>query len=800
MSIQKKTKYSRTDKSVAKKKNKQKINKTSFWLKLGINLFLVGISFFALFLFFIWIGIFGKLPSKKELGSIENYTASEVYSSDGKLMGRYFIENRLRTAKDGISPNVINALVATEDARFFEHKGIDYISLGRVLVKTIIFRNKSQGGGSTISQQLARNLYPRNGKHWWSLPVDKTKEATIANRIEKVYGKEQVLYLYLNTVPFGEDIYGIETAAHRFFSKPAKELNPAEAATLVGMLAANTAYNPRLHPERSKKRRNIVLHRMETQGFLSHREAVNWMGTPVNLRYTKIDHNTGIAPYYRDQLKTEVEKILREEYSDTISLFTDGLRIYTSIDSRLQLYAEQSMQKHMARLQREFNAHWRNRNPWKKDSPLFNHAIRNSQRYKSLKEQGLEEKDIFSELKKKVSTPPGQPDNKNKISALDSVRQELLTLHTGFLAIDPSNGHILAWIGGINHKYFQYDHVKAKRQVGSTFKPIVYAAALENGMRPCDFLSNERKTFAAYDDWSPANDDNNYEGYYSLKGGLAHSVNTIAADVIMKTGIRRVIRLAGKLGIQSDFPVVPSIALGTVEISILEMLEAYSAFLRSGSPVEPYGLLRIEDRNGKVLFEREPSKEKRKVLSRETSLEMIYMLKEVVDSGTARSLRTVFQIDGDLAGKTGTTQDNADGWFIGFTPNILAGCWVGAESPTVHFRTTKLGQGAYMALPIFAGFIAKTSYDPGVRRYASGQFPLLPVQLKHMLDCPDYSLENPELSFFEKLFGTKPKNDSLRLIQKEERIQKRQEQKQKAKEKSKNFMNKLRKFFGKKGK
>jgi penicillin-binding protein 1A len=520
----------------------------------------------------------------------------------------------------------------------------------------------------------------------------------------------------------------------------------------------------------------------------------------LNLKYRRIDHNTGIAPYYRDQLKIQVESILQEEYCDTINLLTDGLRIYTSIDSRLQSYAEQSMQKHMRRLQKEFNAHWKNRTPWTNNSSLFENAVKNSKRYKSLEAQGLEKREIFAELKKKTSTLPGQSEITNKISPLDSVRQELLTLHTGFLAIDPSNGHILAWIGGIDHKYFQYDHVKAKRQVGSTFKPIVYAAALESGMEPCDFLPNERKIYKDYDDWSPANDDNTYEGFYSLKGGLAHSVNTIAANVIMKTGIRRVIRLAENLGIQSNIPVVPSIALGTVEISMLEMLEAYSAFLRYGNPVKPYGLLRIEDRNGNILYEYKPSEEKRKALSKETSLEMIYMLKEVVDSGTAHSLRTIFQLNGDLAGKTGTTQDNADGWFIGFTPNILAGCWVGAESPTVHFRTTTLGQGAYMALPIFAGFIGKTSADRNLRRYTAGRFPLLPVDLKHMLDCPDYSLDNPELSFFERLFGTKPKTDSLQLIQKEERIQKRQEQKQKAKEKSRNFMNKVRKFFGKKKK
>ncbi len=800
MSVNQKTKYPGTGKPKRTKKKTRKSKKTSFWLKLSLNLFLTAISLSALFMFLIWIGVFGKIPSTKKLSRIKNNTASEVFTSDGKSMGRYFIENRLRTGEDGLSPNIINALVATEDARFFEHKGIDYISLGRVLVKTIIFRNKSQGGGSTISQQLSRNLYQRNGSHWWSLPVNKVKEAITANRIEKVYGKEQVLYLYLNTVPFGEEIYGIETASHRFFSKSAKDLNPAEAATLIGMLAANTAYNPRLHPENSIKRRNIVLHRMESQGFLSHSETVKWFKTPINLKYKKIDHNTGIAPYFRNHLRTQVEEILKEKYSDTINLLTDGLRIYTSIDSRLQLYAEQSMQKHMARLQKEFNAHWKDLTPWKNNPSIFQKAVQNSSRYKALKLKGLDEKEILSELQKKTSTLPGQEVSTYKVSALDSVRQELLTLHTGFMAIDPSNGNILVWIGGINHKYFQYDHVKAKRQVGSTFKPIVYAAALKNGMEPCDFLPNERKIYSDYDNWSPANDNNNYEGYYSLKGGMAHSVNTIAADVIMKTGIHRVINLAQDLGISSDFPEVPSIALGTVEISLLEMLQAYSAFLRYGSPVEPIGLLRIEDRNGKILYEPGPFKEKENALDKETSLEMIYMLKEVVDSGTARSLRTVFHLNGELAGKTGTTQNNADGWFIGFTPNILAGCWVGAESPSVHFRTTSLGQGAYMALPIFAGFIGKTSKDPAIRKYTSGRFPLLPIHLKYMLNCPDYSLENPELSFFEKLFGKNKEMDSLRLIQKEQRLQKREEKKLRNKEKSKKFMNKVRNFFGKKKK
>ncbi len=693
----------------------------SFLIKAGIHLLLLGFFIFFFFFLLVWLGLFGPLPSKESLAKIQNNTASEVFSSDGELMGRYFIENRLTIGNKKISPHVLNALVATEDSRFFEHKGIDYISLGRVLLKTLIGGNRSQGGGSTISQQLARNLYPRSGTSMFDLMISKAKESITAGRLEKAYTKEQVLNLYLNTVPFGEDIYGIETASQRFFSKSAEKLNPPEAATLIGMLAANTAYNPRLHPERSMKRRNIVMKRMMEQGWISNEEYNKWSRQAIELNYRRIDHNTGIAPYFRDIIQKELEQFLKDEYKDSISLYTDGLKIYTSIESGLQTFAEEAVKSRMQILQKEFFKHWEGHPLWKDKEPD------------------------------------------------DSLRRELLTLHSGFLAIDPYSGKILAWVGGIDHKRYKYDHVSSKRQVGSTFKPIVYAAALEKGLKACDFYPNEKKIYEEYDNWSPSNSHNNYEGYYSMKGALVHSVNTVSADIILETGINRVISLAKKLGISSDIPKVPSIALGTADISLKEMLFAYTAFLNEGVPLEPVGILRIEDNKGNVLYSHKDKAGKEAAMTTETAKIMLYMLKEVADSGTARSLHSIYKLKSETGGKTGTSQNNADGWFIGFTPNILAGCWVGAENPAVHFRTTSLGQGAHTALPIFARFIQKIEHSPDYRHYSSGSFPILPIQLEKELDCMNFSLKNPEYNFIERIFLKNRQRDSLRIKRKEER-------------------------------
>ncbi len=744
----------------------------------GVFVFLGGMLLtaavmFAFFVFLVWAGVFGALPSREELAAIRQNTASEVYSADGKLLGRYFLENRLTVGNREVSPHVLHALVATEDARFFEHHGIDYVSLGRVLVKTILLGERRQGGGSTLSEQLARNLYPRHGKGWGSLLVSKVKEAIIAARLEKVYDKEAILLLYLNTVPFGEDIYGIETAAKRFFSKHARDLNPAEAATLVGMLAANTAYNPRLHPERSLRRRNVVLRRMGQHGFLSPGEVKRWQSTSLQLHYSRIDPGSGPAPYFLDHLRKAVEAILLENGGDTLDLLTSGLRIETTLDAGLQMAARRAVKEHMIRLQREFDRHWQGHHPGDEDSPFFLMALRTSPRYRSLKGQGLGEKEILKAFRRPVRDAEG-----DSYTPLDSLWRSIMTLHAAFVALDPRDGRVLAWVGGIDHGRWQYDHVTARRQAGSTFKPFVYATALEEEMKPCDLLPNERVSDPRLGGWSPANADGVYGGYYSLKGALAHSVNTVTASLIARTGVPAVVALARRLGVTSEIPAVPAIALGAVEVSPLEMATAYAPFLNGGRRVAPFMVTRITDRQGRVVYEHLPGTGE-KVLEEETALTMLYMLKEVVDSGTARSLREVYHLPFDLAGKTGTTQAHADGWFMGLLPRLVTATWVGAESPEVHFRTLTLGQGSHTALPVFARFVKESSRHAAAKRWIEGTFPPLSPEMTHRFDCADYYAEKPERNLFERLFGRKVRDDSLRKVQKEEREKRREERRKK---------------------
>lgn len=714
-----------------------------------------GLAAIVVFLFFIWVGLFGKLPGLEEIKNIRHQTASAVYSADGVMIGKFFYQNRLTIDNKHISPNIKNALVATEDSRFFEHKGLDFISLGRVFIKTIVLRNKQQGGGSTISQQLAKNLYPRRSYGILSLPVNKSREIFIAARIEKAFTKEEVLGLYLNTVPFGENIYGVEVAANQFFGKSSSTLTVPEAATLIGMLAANTAYNPRINPERSKQRRNIVLDRMKDQGFLTAEDAEKHKKTGIVLTYSRMDHNQGPAPYFLEQVRMEAEKILKSEYGSEYNIYADGLRIYTTLDATLQSYAVKALQEHMKYLQKTFEEHWGKRDPWHDKPEVYYNAIRQSDRYKQLKKSGLDDKQILEEFKKPVNTTLFSYDGNKKatISPADSVKNALRLLHAGFMAMNPANGHVLAWEGGIGFQHFKYDHVTAKRQVGSTFKPIVFATALNKGFDPCEFISNERRIYSRYNNWSPTNADGNHLGYYSLKGGLIHSVNTISAEVINKTGVSDVVSMARSMGISSPIPSVPSIALGTADISLKEMVTAYSAFANYGTAVEPVILLRIEDAHGKVLYEAEPAEPLDPAFNEETSRMMVQILREVIEKGTGRGLRTRYALKGDYGGKTGTTQNNADGWFIGFTPNIVAGAWVGGANPAIHFRSTALGQGAHMALPIFARFMQQAETSPRHRYIRSQMFYPLPEELVAMLDCPDFADEDPtERNFFQRLF------------------------------------------------
>ena len=777
-------------KTPIKKKHHSQSKKTikrPFFIFSSLTLAAIIVTTF-LFFFFVYLGAFGPLPSEKELAQIDNDIASEIYAADNTLMGKYYHKNRMSIENKVISVHATNALIATEDARFFEHDGYDLVSIGRVLFRTILLGDHRQGGGSTISQQLSKNLYPRQSYGPFSLIVNKSKELFTAARIEKVYTKDEILLFYLNTVPFGEDVYGIEAASLRFFNKTSATLAPNEAAVLIGMLAANTAYNPRLHPEKSTHRRNIVLGRMKAQGFLSQQEAEKYKATPLTLDYHRLDHNSGIAPYFRDIIKHNTLAILEELYGEQYDLYTDGLKIYTTIDPILQHYAKEAVQSHMRTLQNEFYQHWKDKQSWQATPEVFERELHQSIPYKRLKAQGKSEKEIIKEMQKpKKMTIFGYPQERQvSMSSLDSIHHYLTILNTGFMVMDPVSGHILSWVGGVDHKYFQYDHITSRRQVGSTFKPIVYAAALKNGMSPCDYFSNERRIYEEYDNWSPANAGGEYDGYYSMKGGLSQSVNTITAEIMVQTGTDKVLDLAQRMGITSNLPAVPSISLGTGEISLQEMLTVYSCFAQEGEKAETVSLLKIEDRKGNILYQQTPGTSER-ALDMETAQLMNYMLQNVVNYGTGQGLRTHYQLQSQIAGKTGTTQNNADGWFIGYTPTLVAGAWVGAESPKIHFRTTALGQGAHMALPIYALFMKKLEADSRYNKYTQSRFTPLSPEQAELVNCVDFSLTNPDKSIFDFLFQKDNKEDNTitdslkqqKKIDKKTRKEERKEEREK---------------------
>lgn len=721
--------------------------------------FALASSGFVILFFLVWIGLFGTLPDASALKQIKNPAASEVYSADSVLLGRFYIQERTVIPYEKISPNVIKSLIATEDIRFHSHNGVDYRSLARVLVKSILLQKESSGGGSTITQQLVKNLYPRKHYALLSMPVNKIREAIIARRMEKLYSKEDILELYLNTVSFGDNTYGIQAAAQRFYSTKAIDLSMDQAAVLIGMLKATYYYNPRVFPERSVKRRNIVLHQLGKYKMLSVASVDSLQALPITLKYSNLSYHEGVAPYFRAHIRSELlawcNKNLNE-HDKPFNLYTDGLKIYTTIDSRLQRYAETAVKKHMPLLQGEFNRHWGKIEPWKGKPQILEQAIRRSERYKSLKAQGLGEKEILAEMGKPIPMMVFTWDGEKEmnLSPIDSIKHYLKFLNVGLLAMNPKTGAINAWVGGIDHRYFQFDHVResTKRQVGSTFKPIVYASALEQGIRPCDYISAERTQFTNMKNWTPSNGEENYNLKYSMEGALAYSVNTASVRIIERGGIDNTIALARRMGITSEIPAVPSIALGTPSISMIEMVTAYSSFANEGKGVYPYYITSITNRDGDVLEKFSHDNPDEQVLSAEHAAIMIEMLKRVVNEGTAGSLRSRYGLQGDIAGKTGTTQSNADGWFMALTPKLVVGTWVGADDPGIRFRTTALGQGAHTALPIFASFYKQVYNDPKRRTFATARFEALPDSYRRQLSC---DLFKEDETFIEKLFGKK---------------------------------------------
>ncbi len=748
---------------------------------LGVPIVLAVFSL-GLFVLLVWQGTFGPLPTYEELRNIRNLQASELISEDGVVLGRYYIENRVDAEVEEVAPYVIDALVATEDARFFEHRGIDLRAFMRVIVKSILLGDETAGGGSTLSQQLAKNIYGRRTYPFLEMPINKLREMMTARRLENLYTKDELLGMYLNTVPFGDNSFGIKIAARRYFNKAPSQLQVEEAAVLIGMLKAVTTYNPRKNPERSLQRRNVVLSQMVRNGHLEAAAGDSLMKLPLVLDFQAESHNEGLATYFREHIRQEVDEILKELRKPDgaiYNLYTDGLRLYTTIDSRMQSHAERAVRKRMPEIQQQFYTDWAKRKslPWQK---ALDEAIRSSSRYHQLSDRGLDDTAIRETLSQPVRMTifdwqSGALDT--LLSPLDSIAFYTTLLQTGLLAIEPETGLIRAWVGGIDHRFVQYDHVKASRQIGSTMKPLVYATAIEQGMSPCEYHLNERLVYEQFASYSPSNSDGEYGGAYSMDGALSKSINTIAVKVGLQAGLPNVRALASRMGIEDDIPLVPSTALGAVEASLLEMVTVYSTFPNGGRrPSRLHYLDRIETADGTVVYQqdRPDPADFPRVLDRFTAQSMNYMLKNVVNGGTGSRLRSRFRIPTDVAGKTGTTQDQTDGWFMGYTPKLTVGVWVGAEQPSVHFRTLYRGQSSSTALPIWGEFVQAVYAD---ERFADWRRRRLSVPADSTLaelQCPPSIPMIPEFfdlqedryadlaAFFQRFEGIHP--DTIQLI------------------------------------
>ncbi|MCD9018994.1 transglycosylase domain-containing protein [Parachryseolinea silvisoli] len=718
-----------------------------------------------LLLLVVWI----EVPGKRALRNIQNQVASEIYSADSVLLGRYYLQDRTEIRFDDIAPVVVDALIATEDVRFYEHGGVDYESLGRVFVKSILLQEESAGGGSTLSQQLSKNLYPR--KRYWvlSMLINKMRESITAQRLEDLYPKKELIRLYLNTIPFGDQCFGIEAAAKRFFSVRAKDLTADQAAVLIGMLKATHNYNPRLFPERSRTRRNVVLAQMQKYKRFPEGTLDSLQALPLELKYNMVSHHQGLAPYFREYLKGELLEWCRNNTrpdGSPYNLYTDGLKIYTTLDSRLQEYAENAVARQMKEVQKQFADHWRKENPWQGHEEVIQDAIRRCSRYKALAEKGLSEEEILDEMQKPMPMRMFSWDGEKvvKMSPIDSIKHHIQFLNAGFLAIEPKTGRVRAWVGGIEHDFFQYDHVKVstKRQVGSIFKPIVYATAIERGAQPCDLISAAQETYIDKegDKWTPRNMQNDYQVKYTMRGALAYSINTVAVKMIQQAGVLNTMETARNMGITSELPDVPSIALGSSSISLMEMVTAYSCFVNTGMAVHPYYITGVRDRSGNTYTEFKPAEKSKRVLKPETAELIVGLLRTVVHEGTASRLRWKYAAhNNDVAGKTGTTQANADGWFMGMTPELVMGTWVGADDPRIHFRSTELGQGGNTALPMVGYFLQQINEDPNFKTISKATFPTPSRAAQQKLSCDLYELDETLWGQLEQMSF---KQDSLR--------------------------------------
>lgn len=761
--------------------------KTSSWKKLALIAVAIPLALLVVLFLFLFTGVmlgaYGPLPDKQELANVENDDASSVYAEDGMLLGKYFTINRVSVPADKISPFVTEALVATEDSRFFEHQGIDLRALARVAFRTVLMGDRSGGGGSTISQQLAKQLFPRQKYGRLGTLKMKLREMVIASRLEEVYSKQELLNLYLNTVPFGENAYGIEVAAGRFFGKPAAKLNLQESAVLVGLLKANTSYSPRSHPDRSRGRRNVVLSLMAQNGSLSEAAADSVAELPLLLDYRRDNDRVGSAAYFRQRLRADVQKALdgtAHPDGRPYDIDRDGLRIYTTLNGKMQQLAEEAVMQQLPIIQQALADDWKSTRqaPWE---TAFGNVLKLSGHYRSLADQGLDEAAILEELRKprrmtiydwKTTEPVD-----TLMRPIDSLRHYFTLMNAGLLATDPVTGAVRAWVGGVDYRFIQFDHVSSRRQVGSTIKPVVYATALEQGVMPCEYTSAQQVTYADYNGYAPGNPGDNYEGAYSLRGGLSKSVNTVAVSLAMRGGLPTLAGNIMKLGVGTEVKPIPSIALGTVEASLVEMNTVYSTFANGGRRFAAvHYLTRVEDENGKLLYSAPAPEAPQRVMDERTANIATYLMAGVVNQGTGARLRLTYGIKGALAGKTGTTQDQSDGWFLGFTPKLVVGTWVGAEYPAVHFRSLYRGSATRTALPLWGAFMKKVQDAKGLEAYRGGGFAGFDELTLAMLDCPDYLEEVPvfaDLKLEEEIANALRRFDPRQIREKVEEKQQR---------------------------
>jgi penicillin-binding protein 1A len=737
------------------------------WVKwpliLGVSIF---IFFFSLYVS-IYLGAFGKIPNVKELSSIQQEEATQVLDKDGKLIGKYYIYDRQPLGFNDFPQHLIDALIATEDTRFYEHDGIDNVSLARVFLKNIIFQDKSAGGGSTITLQLSKNLFGRKQYFLFSVLINKFRESIIAKRIEEIYSKNEILTLYLNTVSFSDNTYGIESASRKFFNKPASHLTYSEAATLVGSLKATSYYNPRLRPGNSQMRRNVVFNQMLKYDYISQYLADSLSKQNIVLNYKSFSHDLGLAPYFREEVKKQLSKVLdtlKKSNGDSYDLYRDGLVVHTTLDSTMQTFAEVSVKEHLSKLQNDFETSYGKNGPWVSNKRIIEAAIKKLPKYNYYKEKGLTDKEIEDSLSLKKDTELfGWESNVVKnISTIDSLRHYLKFLNTGMLAIEPKTGAVRTYIGGIDYRYFKYDHVsQSERQVGSTFKPFVYTAAIENGMKPCTYFSLQAVTYTNFDNWTPTNSGKKEEDpnlNYSLEMALSNSVNTIAVKVLNEVGIENVVQQAKKLGITKDLPLEPSLALGVAEINLKELTGAYASYVNNSKGVKPYIIAKIEDKEGNIIASFEPEIAEGQAYSDYTRQVMLKMMQSTINNGTASRLRTTYNLKNEIAGKTGTTQNNKDGWFVGITPNLVTVTWVGNDNHSIGFKSTSIGQGANSALPIFGKFYQKLNADSRYNHITKSTFESPSQEVLDDLDC------NPEKrdNLLKRIFGSKKKKKKFK--------------------------------------